>query len=180
MRRFRIFALIAYVLAGIVVVGMFAGSLFGPYTARFAELLSLTWVRVALAVCLAIVCIQLIGIMVAIALDRPEPSCMRLEGNPDIEVSVDALTSVARVAAADPDILVEGVRARVVGRDKAEVQIHIEAIALVERGLEGLARQVQQRVQEACERTLGTSGVAVSVRFFPSKTVTVTKEVAGE
>lgn len=180
MRRVRIFALIVYVLAGICVVGMFAGSLFGPYTARFAELLSLVWVRIALAVCLAIVCAQLIAVVVALIIDRPEPTCVRLEGNSDIEVSVDALTSVARVAATDPDILVEDIRARVVGRDKSEVQIHVDAIALVEHGLEGLARQVQQRVQEACERTLGTTGVSVSVRFLPSKTVTVTKEVAGE
>ena len=105
---------------------------------------------------------------------------MRLAGNPNIEVSVAALASVARAAAEDADVMIEHVEARVAGRDKGEARITIEAIALTQQNLEGLALRVQDRAQEACDQMLGVPGAQVKVRFLPSTTVTVTKEVAGE
>ena len=40
MKRVRKVAIVVYLLAGIVVVGAFAGSLFGPYTDRVRSLLA--------------------------------------------------------------------------------------------------------------------------------------------
>ena len=58
-----------------------------------------------------------------------------------------------------------------------EVHLEIEAIALVDGDLAALGQDMQGRVQRACEQMLGVPGVSVRVRFLPSKTVTVTREV---
>lgn len=180
MKRIRTFALVLYLLAGVVVVAALAGSLLGPYTDRVAALLAAPAGRVVIGVCLAIVAIQMFAVLITVLVSRPEPPSMRLEGNPDIEVSTVALTSVARAAAADDDVMVESVEAHVVGRDKREVRIKIDAFALTPHNLDGLARRMQARVQDACDQMLGVPGAVVQVRFFPSKTVTVTKEIVDE
>lgn len=170
-------ALAVYLLAGIVVAGGFAGSLFGPYTERFAVLFSQPVPRTVVAVCLVVVCLQMIVTLIRVLIDRPEPAAMRLSGNPDIEVSVGAVASVARVAASDDrDVMVEDVEARVVGRERDGIRVRVTAIALIDQGIEGLAYRLQQRVADACTSMLGTSGVTVQVRFLPSKTVTMNKE----
>ena len=43
-----------------------------------------------------------------------------------------------------------------------------------------IIRRIEERVQGACEQLLGATGVNVLVRFLPSKTTTVTREVSGE
>ena len=43
-----------------------------------------------------------------------------------------------------------------------------------------IIRRIEERVQGACEQLLGATGVTVLVRFLPSKTTTVTREVSGE
>lgn len=167
----------AYLVSGIVVVGGFAGSLFGPYTDRFSAFLSQPVARALVAVCLIVMCVQLVASLTRLLVDRPEPESMRLDGNPDIEVTTDTIVSVARVAAAeDHDVMIEDVEAHVTGRDREGVRVRVTAIALIDQGVEGLAFRLQQRVNNACESMLGTSGVTVQVRFLPSKTVTVTKE----
>ncbi|MDO4437599.1 MAG: hypothetical protein Q4B77_06605 [Coriobacteriaceae bacterium] len=133
--------------------------------------------RVLCAIALGIVAVHALAVLVGMALDKPEPARMRLEACPDIEVSVDALRSVARAAATSADVMVEDVRARVVGRNKDGVEIKVDAIALTSKDLKGLAHRVQSRVQAACDDMLGVSGVRVQVCFLPSKTTTVTKEV---
>lgn len=178
MDRFRKIALVVYLIAGIVVAGMFAGSLFGPLTGRFELILARPVVRLLVAVCLAVVALHLVATVVRLCVERPAPDCVHPGGNPDIEVSIEALASVACVAAADRDIMVESVDARVTGRERDAVRITVEAIAFTDTGLEGLAHRIQQRVADACESMLGTSGVTARVRFLPSKTVT--KEVPGE
>lgn len=180
MGRFRKVALAVYLLASAIVVGGFAGSLFGPFTGRFARLLATPWIRMLVVVCLLVLCVHMLVTVVRMIADRPEPECIRLGGNPDIEVSLEALASMARVAAADRDVMVEEVRARVSGREREQVRIKIDAIAFTDQGLEGLAHRVQQRVADACASMLGVDAASVCVRFLPSKTVTVTKEGTDE
>lgn len=180
MRRMRRTALAVYLIAAALVVGACAGSLFGPYADRIGAMATSGSGKVTLAICLSVVVLNMLAVFVYLIFDRPEPTCVRLEGNPDIEVASDALTSIARTAAAERDIMVEDVRARVVGRDRSGVDIKIEAIALTCRDVEGLARRAQLRVQAACEEMLGVPGVRVRVRFLPSKTESVTKEAVDE
>lgn len=180
MRRVRRIGLLLYLIAGVLVVGACAGSLFGPYTERFASMLASGSGRATMAICLVVVALNLIAVLMHLLVDRPEPTCMRLAGNADIEVSTEALASIARSAAVERDVMVEDVRARVVGRDRSGVDIRIEAIALTPHNVEGLAHRLQQRVQDACDEMLGVTGARVRVRFLPSKTVTVSKEVADE
>lgn len=180
MRRIRTCALVVYLLAGIIVIVAFAGSLFGPYTARFSELLATPAWRVVVGVCLAVLAIHLGMVLFALLTSRPESPSMRLEGNPHIEVSTAALVSVARTSASSDDVMIESVEAHVVGRDKREALIKIDAIALTPYNLEGLARRVQAHVQDACDQMLGVPGAVVQVRFLPSRTVTVTREVVDE
>lgn len=180
MGRLKKIALTVYLLAGIVVVGGFAGLMFGPFTSRFAEVFQKPVPRILLAVSLFIVCIHMLTTVVRMLADRPAPDCVHPNGAPDIEVSTAALASVARVAAADRDLMIEDVSARVSGHDRELVTIKLELIAFTDQGLEGLAHRIQQRVTDACESMLGTSGVRVQVRFLPSKTEIVTKEVSGE
>ena len=178
MGAFKKIALAVYLLAGIVVAGSLAGSLYGPYTERISLLLEHPLARVVVAICLIVVCMQMLATLVRVVVDRPEPTAMRLDGNPDIEVTADAIASVARVAAADDrDVMVEDVEVHVLGRGKDAARVRVTAIALIGQGIEGLAFRLQQRVVDACESMLGTTGVTVQVRFLPSKTVTVTKEV---
>lgn len=177
MARFRKIALTVYLLAGIVVAGGFAGSLFGPYTERFVALLAQPPVRALVVVCLVVVCIQMLVTLIRVIAERPEPASVRLSGDPNIEVSVDAIVSAARIAAADRDIMVEDVDARVTGRERDAVRVRVTAIALIDQGLEGLAFRLQQRVAAACETLLSATPVTVQVHFLPSKTETITKEV---
>ena len=177
MARIRKVVLAVYLLSGIVVTGALTGSLFGPYTARFAELLARPVARVVVAVCLVIVGIQMIATLIRMIAERPESVSVRLGGNPDIEVSTDAIASTARVAAADRDTMVEDVEAHVTGRERDAVRVRVTAIALIDQGLEGLAFRMQQRVADACSALLGSTPVTVQVRFLPSRTETVTKEV---
>ena len=180
MRRIRRIGLALYVIAAVVVAGVCAGSLFGPYTERIGTLMHSGTGRIVMAVCLVVVALNALAVIVYLMLDRPEPSCMRLSANSDIEVTTDALASIARAAAAERDVMVEDVRVRVVGRDGAGVDVRIDAIALTPLDLDGMARRVQRRVQDACDGMLGVPGARVQVCFLPSKTVTVVKEVAGE
>ena len=178
MAGFKKIALAVYLLAGIVVAGGFAGSLFGPYTERFSLLLAQPAARVLVVVCLVVVCIQMLLTLVRVIAERPEPASVRLGGDPNIEVSVDAIASAARIAAADRDIMVEDVEAHVTGHERDAVRVRVTAIALIDQGLEGLAFRLQQRVAEACEALLGATPVTVQVHFLPSKTETVSsKEV---
>lgn len=177
MRRIRKIGAALYLIAAACVIGLFTGSQFGPYTERFDAILGVPWVRVAVFACICVVVVQMIVTLIVAIMDRPEPAFLRLGGDAQIEVALPALVSIARSAAVDDRVLIERVEAHVHGRDRAEARIEIEAIALVEGGLEGLAQRMQERVREACERMLGVSGVSVRVRFLPSKTVTVTREV---
>lgn len=180
MRRMRRIGLVLYLIAACMVVGACAGSLFGPYTERIFTLMASGSGRITMAICLLIVALNMLAVLIFLLVDRPEPTCMRLDGEADIEVTSDALVSIARTAAAERDVMVEGVRVRIVGRDKARVDIAIEAILLSHANFEDAAHRVQRRVQAACDDMLGVSGARVRVRFLPSKTVAIAKEVAGE
>ncbi len=178
MRAIRKLLAVVYLVAAATVLGLFACSLARVPLGRIDGLLELPGVRVALLALAALVGVGVLATVVATLAERPEPAGVRVGGNPDIEVSLDALTSAARRAAAEgEDVLIESVEGRVAGRDGAEVRLTIEAIAFTEAGLDRVARRMQQRVVEACEGMLGVPGVRARVRFLPSKTTIVTKEV---
>ena len=101
-----------------------------------------------------------------------EPASIRLGANGDIEVRLAAIESCARTAASeDPDVLIDRVDARVCGKARDEVRFTIDA------DLKSRAEEVQRAVERACDRMLGIEATAVRVRFLPSKTVTLSKEV---
>lgn len=177
MRRIRKIGVMLYLISAVVVVGLFAGSQFGPHTDRFDALLAVPWVHVLAFACVCVVLIQMAVLLIAAIADKPEPEFLRLAGDVQIEVALPALVSISRTAAECDDVLIEEVGAHVRGRDRSEVHIEIEAIALVDGDLAALGQDMQGRVQRACEQMLGVPGVSVRVRFLPSKTVTVTREV---
>ncbi len=177
MRRMRKIGAVLYLIAAVVVTGLFTGSQFGPYTERFNALLAVPGVRVLAVACVCVVLVQMLVLLTAVIADRPEPAFLRLASDAPIEVALPALISIARTAAVRDDVLIEETEAHVRGRDRSEVHIEIEAIALGGGELAAIGQDMQVRVQRACERMLGVPGVSVRVRFLPSKTVTVTREV---
>ena len=182
MRALKKICAVLYLLSAIVVVGGFACLQFGAEDARarIAELLERTAGQVVLIVCLAIVGIGVLATVVAALAERRAPASVHPAGNPNIEVRLAAVTSVARAAAQEEDVLVEHVSSRVVGRDAAQVRVQLELIAFNEIGLEGLGKRVQLHVEDACNRMLGAACVTAQVRFLPAKTTTISKEVAHE
>lgn len=181
MKPFKKMCAIIYLLACIAVLGTYGLSLVGPATERMAELRELPAFRIALLVCMAIMAVQALYVLGLAIFERPEPESVHPGANPDIEVTRSALEAVARATAkAEDDVLIEDVRVRVTGRERDSVRIQIDAIALVNEGLELMAHRMQRHVEAACDRMLGCSGATVRVRFLPSKTVTVTREVSGE
>ena len=94
---------------------------------------------------------------------RREPSCVHPAGERNIEVTLAALSSCARVAAERDDrVMVEHVEARVQGPDDSHVRFKVEAIALDDKDVASLATAMQR------------------VRCLPSKTTVETVEVSGE
>lgn len=178
MRAVRKVLAFIYLVAGIVALGIAAAQLAGARVPGIESALRVPGVRIACLVCAGIALAGVVVTAFAALFERPAPACMRPEGNPDIEVTLAALESVARRSApGDDDVLIESVEGRISGRDRDQVRLTVEAIAFTHEGLAETAARMQARVQEACERMLGTSGVRVRVRFLPSKTTIVTKEV---
>lgn len=171
---------IVYLVASSLLFGTLLASQVGPYTGRIAELLSKDGFRWFMAACLAVCALQMLYVLARVVLDRPEPACVHPGGSPDIEVTGSALESAATIAARDDDALVEDVRCRIHGRDGSSLRIEIEAIALTEHGLDEVASRMQRRVASALDDLLGPVDATVRVRFLPSKTTTVTREVSGE
>ncbi len=117
------------------------------------------------------VLIQMAVLLIAAIADKPEPAFLRLAGDVQIEVALPALVSISRTAAECDDVpraaaecddvLIEEVGAHVRGRDRSEVHIEIEAIALVDGDLAALGQDLQGRVQRACEQMLGVPRCSV-------------------
>lgn len=182
MRLFKKLCAFVYLAAVAVVAGGYAGRVFGPLDMqrRLERLFEQAPGSYVLLACLGIVALGTLIIVIRAFAERSAPVSVHPAGNPHIEVRLSALVSVARVAAQAEDIMVERVRARVMGHDESQVRIMLEVIAFTDAGLDALGARVQERVQTACERLLGTPGVSVAVRFLPSTTTTVTREVSGE
>ena len=172
----RILALI-YLLSGALVIAMFAGYLFSPAARNIEVLFQKPAVRIVLLVCMAILGL---GTLVATMAHRRVVTCVHPQANPDIEVSLAAIESVARSAAQDPTALIESVEGRVIGRDADQVRVHIDAIALGRDNLTERAQRIQGRVTHALDTMLGAAGATVCVRFLPSKTTITTQEVTRE
>lgn len=180
MRTIKRVAAFIYLASGVLVLGLFAGFLFAHQTRRFEVLFQKPVVRIILLVCM---CILTIGMLVTVArvlLHRRPMTCIHPNGDSDIEVSLSAVESVARGAAQDPEVLIEDVRGRVVGREDDAVRISVDAIALGDHDLSQHAQRIQGRVDAACRRMLGTERVEVRVRFLPSKTTITMQEAARE
>lgn len=180
MRTLKKICAIVYLLAAVVVVGGFACLQFGADDTRerFSELLEHSAGRIVLIVCLILLAIGVLATVVVTLVERRPPVSVHPAGNPNIEVRLTAITSVARAAAQEEDVLVERVSSRVVGRDASQVRVTLELIAFSEVGLESLGKRIQLHVEEACNRMLGAEGVMAQIRFLPSKTTTISKEVA--
>ena len=91
MRRIRKIGVVLYLIAAVVVVGLFAGSQFGPHTDRFDALLAVPWVRVLAFACVCVVLIQMAVLLIAAIADKPEPEFLRLAGDTQIEVALPCL-----------------------------------------------------------------------------------------
>lgn len=169
-----------YLVVAVISLGACAGLAVPATASRFAALLERPVVRVVVIVA---ACLTALGVLIQVLrtfFAPREVTCVRLGGDENIEVSVSALSSIARAAAEREDIMVESVRGKVQGRDKSEVRLTIEAIAFVNEGLDELAVRVQRQVDAACAEMLGTVAVTTRVRFLPSKTTVVSKEVSRE
>lgn len=177
MGRFKKLCAVVYLLSCVVALGTFAASLFGPATGRVEALLDKPTFRIVLAVCLVICALQALWVLLRVIIERPEPDCVRIDAAGEVQVALTAIESVARAAAREEDVLVEEVRGRITGRDSSGVRVAIDAIALTEAGLDDVAQRMRQRVEAALETMLGTPAASVRVRFLPSKTTTVTREV---
>ncbi len=81
MRRIRKIGVVLYLIAAVVVVGLFAGSQFGPHADRFDALLAVPWVRVLAFACVCVVLIQMAVLLIAAIADKPEPEFLRLAGD---------------------------------------------------------------------------------------------------
>ncbi len=177
-----------YLVAAVAVTGVALGSgiapvmgtVAEPFTKRLALMLELMPARIALAICAAILLLGVLITVIRTFVTRRPPDAVHPEGDPDIQVTCAALTSIARAAAEAEGVMVESVKARVMGKDRSQIRFTIEAIAFTNSDLKRYAAYIQERVQAACERMLGATGVTVSVRFLPSKTTVVTKEVSRE
>lgn len=182
MRALKKLGAIVYLLAGIVALGVLAGSVYGSTTLRnhIAGLVGHPAGSIALLICLIILALGVfISAIVALAERRP-PASIHPAGNPNIEIRLAALSSVARAAIASEDVLVERIESRVIGRDASRACITIELIAFTDIGLGSLGKRIQLRVEEACERMLGVPGVTAQIKFLPSVTTVMAKEVSRE
>lgn len=180
MRAFRKLLATAYLLSGAVVIGAAACLLTGTWADRVEALLATFGGRIVAFVALGILGLGVLVNVIAAYARRPEPTCVHPGGNPAIEVSLAAVTSVAQRSAAADDVLIESVTGRIAGRDRDRLRLTVEAIAFESEGLDRIAERIRARVGDACERLLGTAGTEVRVRFLPSKTTIVTKEVPDE
>ncbi|MBM6776830.1 hypothetical protein H7U34_06015 [Collinsella tanakaei] len=178
MRAFRKVLAVLFLMAGIVVCGVFAAERAGVPLSHIDRVLDTPAGHVASLVCAAIAGLGILVVAIMTLAERPEITCVHPAGNPDIEVSLTALASAARRAApGEDDVLIESVEGRVAGKGRDEVRLTVEAIAFTDQGLDALAQRMQRRVETACEALLGTPGVVARIRFLPSKTTIVTKEV---
>lgn len=172
---------IVYLAAAIVALGTIACQFWGPYTYRFMLLMRDPMPRIVVTVCAGVVALGVLVSFFCLMLARREPSCVHPAGERNIEVTLAALSSCARAAAERDDrVMIEHIEARVQGPDESCVRFKVEAIALDDRDVASLAASMQQRIEEACDTMLGTSGTSARVRFLPSKTTVQTVEVSGE
>ena len=136
---------------------------------------------VVIAVCLGIVALGVLVGFFRLFFSRREPDCVRSGDAEGVEVSLAAIESCARMAAAgDDDVMIESVEGRIVGGDHASVKLKIEVIAFTDVGLSELGARIRDRVVTACGNMIGSGSVTALVRFLPAKTTVHTVEVSDE
>lgn len=176
----RIIALV-YLVCAVVSLGTFAGLYWGPYTHRFLLMMREPHGRITVTACGAVVALGALIGAIRLMVGRREPTCVHPDGNPNVEVTLAALESCARTAAADaPGVLIDRVEGRVSGSGESRVRFKVDAVALDETDLSATAAAMQRRIETACDTMLGTQGATARVRFLPAKTTVKTVEVSGE
>ncbi len=182
MRIFKKFLAVVYLAAAVCTLGWFGGMVFTTYSPRLTLLLRHEFAaRVAVAVSLGITSFGVLVTVLRALFARAEIKSMRVDGTPEVEVALAAIESCARAAASEEeDVLVDRVLGRLKGSDKARVALTLELIYLGEEDLKSVGARVREHVECACSKMTGTEDVAVRVRFLPTKTKTLTKEVSGE
>lgn len=176
----RIIALV-YLGCAVVSLGTFAGLYWGSYTHRFLLLMREPVARIAVTACGAVVALGALIGAIRLMVGHREPTCVHPAGNPDIEVTLAALESCARMAAeAAPGVLIDRIEGRVTGADESRVRFKVDAVALEPRDLSAAAADIRSRIECACDTMLGCAGTTARVRFLPSKTTVQPVEVSGE
>ena len=105
---------IVYLAATIVALGTLVCQFWGPYTYRFMLLMRDPMPRIVVTACAGVVAIGVLVSFFRLMFARREPSCVHPAGERNIEVTLAALSSCARVAAERDDrVMVEHVEARV-------------------------------------------------------------------
>ena len=109
---------IVYLAATIVALGTLVCQFWGPYTYRFMLLMRDPMPRIVVTACAGVVAFGVLLSFFRLMFARREPSCVHPAGERNIEVTLAALSSCARVAAERDDrVMVEHVEARVQGPD---------------------------------------------------------------
>ena len=141
---------IVYLAATIVALGTLVCQFWGPYTYRFMLLMRDPMPRIVVTACAGVVAFGVLLSFFRLMFARCEPSCVHPAGERNIEVTLAALSSCARVAAERDDrVMVEHVEARVQGPDDSHVRFKVEAIALDDKDVASLATAMQQRKKPA-------------------------------
>ena len=176
----RMIALV-YLGCAVVSLGTFAGLYWGPYTHRFLLLMRYPVACIAVTACGGVVALGVLIGTIRLMAGRREPTCVHPSGNPSVEVTLAALESCARTAAAaTPGVLIDHVEGRVTGSGESRVRFKVDAVALEVSDLSATAAAMQARIESACDAMLGAPGATARVRFLPSKTTVQTVEVSGE
>lgn len=182
MRVLRKLVAIVYLAAALCALGWFGGMVFTSYSARLTLLLRHEYTaRIAVLVSIGITSLGVLITVARLLFSRPEPKSLKLEGAQQIEVALAAVESCARAtAAAEDDMLVERVMGRIQGSGSTRVRLVVELIYLGDENLKSLGNRVRDDIERSCSDLLGSEAVSVRVRFLPTKTKTLTKEVSGE
>ncbi len=182
MRVLKKLLAIVYLAAAICALGWFGGMVFTTYSARLTLLLRHEYAaRIAVLASIGITALGVLITVLRLLMSRPEPKGLKLEGGQQVEVALAAVESCARAtAAAEDDMLVERVMGRIQGTGAARVRLVIELAYLGDEDLKSVGNRVGANIERACNGLLGAEAVSVRIKFLPTKTKTLTKEVSGE
>ena len=183
MRTFKKIIALVYVLAAAALLGGVAVVMFTPWADEFLyQMERFPFASdIACAVCLGVVALGVLVGFFRLFFSRHEPDCVRSGTAQNVEVSLAAIESCARMAApGDDDVMIESVEGRITGGDRSSVRLKVEVIAFADTGLGELGARIRDRVVAACSNMIGSGDITATVRFLPAKTTVHTVEVSDE